>query len=59
MKMKDMRRWIACLAVVLLCMQTAVADEGMWLINRLGEIYPQMKSTVSYTHLTLPTILLV
>ena len=44
MKMKDMRRWIACLAVVLLCMQTAVADEGMWLINRLGEIYPQMKS---------------
>ena len=38
MKMKDMRRWIACLAVVLLCMQTAVADEGMWLINRLGEI---------------------
>ena len=39
-----MRRWIACLAVVLLCMQTAVADEGMWLINRLGEIYPQMKS---------------
>lgn len=41
---EDMRRWIACLAVVLLCMQTAVADEGMWLINRLGEIYPQMKS---------------
>ncbi|MFQ7386904.1 MAG: S46 family peptidase [Alistipes sp.] len=44
--MKDMRRWIACLAVVLLCMQPAMADEGMWLMHRLAEIYPQMKSRV-------------
>ena len=29
LRMKDMRRWIACLAVVLLCMQPAMADEGM------------------------------
>ncbi|KAA2654696.1 S46 family peptidase [Alistipes onderdonkii] len=39
-----MRRWIACLAVVLLCMQPAMADEGMWLMHRLAEIYPQMKA---------------
>ena len=39
-----MRRWIACLAVVLLCMQPARADEGMWLMHRLAEIYPQMKA---------------
>ena len=42
--MKNMRRWIACLAVVLLCMQPAMADEGMWLMHRLAEIYPQMKA---------------
>ena len=32
-----MRRWIACLAVVLLCMQPAMADEGMWLPSLISE----------------------
>ena len=42
--MKNMRRWIACLAVVLLCMQPAMADEGMWLGSTVrGVIFPQMK----------------
>ena len=43
-RMKDMRRWIACLAVVLLCMQPARPTRGMWLMHRLAEIYPQMKA---------------
>jgi len=25
-------------------MQPAMADEGMWLMHRLAEIYPQMKA---------------
>lgn len=38
-----MRRWIACLALLLLCMQPAAADEGMWLMHLLKGVYPQMK----------------
>lgn len=42
--MKKMKRWIVCLALALLCLQPAAADEGMWLVQRLRGIYPQMKS---------------
>ena len=42
--MKDMRRWIACLALALLCLQPASADEGMWLMHKLGDIYPRMRA---------------
>ena len=42
--MKDMRKWIACLVLAVLCLQSASADEGMWLMHKLGDIYPRMRA---------------
>ena len=42
--MKNMRRWIACLAVVLLCMQPAMADEGMWLPSLISQRIDDMRA---------------
>ncbi|WP_295939396.1 S46 family peptidase [uncultured Alistipes sp.] len=39
-----MKIWIACLAVLLMVWQPATADEGMWLMNKLGDIYPRMQA---------------
>ena len=39
-----MKKAIFYLLACVLLPVAASADEGMWLINRLGEIYPQMKS---------------
>lgn len=39
-----MKRWIVSLYAVLLLWQPAAADEGMWLVNALGDIYPQMRA---------------
>lgn len=39
-----MRKWITCLALAVLCLQPVSADEGMWLMHRLGDIYPRMQA---------------
>lgn len=39
-----MKRRLTCLAVLLLALRPAAADEGMWLIDRLEMIWPQMRA---------------
>lgn len=35
---------LICLFALLLAFRPAAADEGMWLVTRLGDIYPQMRA---------------
>lgn len=39
-----MKKWMVCFFALLLVCGPASADEGMWLVNRLGEIYPRMRA---------------
>lgn len=39
-----MKKWFTCACALLLALQQAAADEGMWLVHNLGPIYPQMRA---------------
>ncbi len=39
-----MKKWFAGLCAALCLVQSAAADEGMWLMTRLGDIYPRMRA---------------
>ena len=39
-----MKKWFICAIALLVAMQQAAADEGMWLINNLETIYARMRA---------------